>query len=126
MNKILCELCRASIFIDSHEHLLTSKVLSRLTGFSRKEVLKEIKTLKDEGLVKYVRIIEQGWDDEPFFNQGWIVTRKACNVPEFEEALDIETMWFIHCWEEDAEADPWGYAKTFMSIRRFLDWRRTT
>lgn len=125
MNKILCELCRASIFIDDHEHLLTSKALSRLTGFSRKEVLKEIKTLKNEGLVKYVRTIEQVWD-EPFFNQGWIVTRKACNVPEFEEALDIETMWFIHCFEEDAEANPWEYTKTFMSIRRFLDWRRTT
>lgn len=126
MNRILRELCEASLFIDSHEHLLTSKDLSRLTGIDRKEVLKELKSLKASGLIVYVRTIEHSSEDEPWFFQGWAVTRKASNAPEFEAALDTETAWFIHAWEEDTEADPWEYAKTFMSTRRFLDWRRTT
>lgn len=123
MNKILREICEANLLIDCHEPLLPTKDLSRRTGFSRKEVLKEIKTLKAKGLVEYVRTIEQGWD-EPFFNQGWSITQKALSTSEYEAALDAETAWFMHFYCEGAEEDPWSYAKSFMATRKIIDWRK--
>jgi len=123
MNRILRELCEASLVIDDHDHLLTSKDLSRMTEISRKEVLKELKTLKSEGMVGYVRTVLQTWDG-PAFNQGWSITRNAITTPEFDAALDKETAWCLHFLYEETEGDPWNHSNRFMSMRSVLDWRK--
>ena len=125
MNQVLLTLCRASVFLTSHDVLLATRNLAAVTGIPGREVSRILRDLEHEGLIRYTRRFEyDSWMERRVSRQGWEITKKAYGTAEFDVALDVEAMWLSHFANEELEADPWLASAHYMDIRHFLDPRR--
>ena len=126
MNQVLLALCRAAVFLTSHDVLLTSRNLTAVTGEKRGTVMRALHDLRDRGLIRYVRTSEYDtWEERNVLRQGWEITDKAYGTAEFDVALDVESMWLSHFANGELEADPHMAPAHYTDIRRFLDPRRS-
>lgn len=126
MNQVLLTLCRAAVFLTSHDVLLTFRSLAAVTGIPGREVSRILRDLEHEGLIRYTRRFEyDSWMERRVSRQGWQITKKAYGTAEFDVALDVEAMWLSHFANGELEADPWMASAHYMDIRRFLDPRRS-
>lgn len=125
MNHVLLTMCRAALFLTSHEILLTARNLAAATGISGREVSRILRDLEREGLIRYTRRFEyDNWMERRVSRQGWEITGRALGTVEFDVALDVEAMWLSHFANGELEADPWEAPMHYTDIRRFLDPRR--
>ena len=126
MNQVLLALCRASVFLTSHDVLLSFRNLAAVTGIPGREVSRILRDLEHEGLIRYTRRFEyDSWMERRVSRQGWQITKKAYGTAEFDVALDVEAMWLSHFANGELEADPWLASAHYMDIRHFLDPRRS-
>lgn len=127
MNQVLLTLCRASVFLTSHDVLLAARNLAAVTRIPGREVSRILRDLEREGLIRYTRRFEyDSWMERRVSRQGWEITKKAYGTAEFDVALDVEAMWLSHFANGELEADPWMGPSHYMDIRHFLDPRRNT
>ena len=125
MNQVLLTLCRASVFLTSHDVLLAARNLAAVTGIPGREVSRILRDLEHEGLIRYTRRFEyDSWMERRVSRQGWEITKKAYGTAEFDVALDVEAMWLSQFANGELEADPWLASAHYMDIRHFLDPRR--
>lgn len=71
---------------------LSRSVIMRQNNLNLYQYRKQVKELKDKGLIKYERYIErtycEGFLEDVYFVQGWRLTRKGRNTELFKQALE--------------------------------------
>lgn len=83
--------------------ILRSIILKR-TGLNLYQYRKQIKELKDNGLIKYVRYIErvycEGYLEDCYFVQGWLPTDKGRQTELYIKISDEEEERMKKHWKE--------------------------
>ena len=71
---------------------LSRNVIMRQNRLNLYQYRKQVKELKEKGLIKYERYIErtycEGFLEDVYFVQGWRLTRKGRNTELFKQALE--------------------------------------
>lgn len=79
-------------------------VILRETGLNLYQYRKQIKELKENGLIKYVRYIErvycEGYLEDCYFEQGWLPTAKGRQTELYKEIAEAEEERMKKHWEE--------------------------
>ena len=79
-------------------------VILRETGLNLYQYRKQIKELKENGLIKYVRYIErvycEGYLEDCYFEQGWLPTGKGRQMELYKEIAEAEERRMEKHWEE--------------------------
>lgn len=79
-------------------------VILRETGLNLYQYRKQIKELKENGLIKYVRYIErdycEGCFEGCYFEQGWLPTSKGRQTELYKEIAEAEEKRMEKYWEE--------------------------
>ena len=91
MNEVLYHLCFHCVSIMQGWIPMPSTCLSQTLGISLYKTRKELKRLKEDGLVKVVRYCEVG-EDRNYLMCGYQITDKTKTTPEYKRA-----------WEEERE-----------------------
>lgn len=71
---------------------LSRSVIMRQNNLNLYQYRKQVKELKEKGLIKYERYIErtycEGFLEDVYFVQGWLLTDKGRNTELFKQALE--------------------------------------
>ena len=89
MNDVLYHLCRHCVCIMNGWIPLPSTVLSEICKLSLYQTRKELKKLKEQGLVVADRYCHIGEDSNQLIN-GYTITKKAKSTEEYKKAYDEE------------------------------------
>lgn len=83
--------------------MLRSVILKR-TGLNLYQYRKQIKELKENGLIRYERYIEriycEGYLEDCYFVQGWLPTAKGRQTEVYIEIAEAEEKRMKKHWEE--------------------------
>ena len=98
--EVLMVLIRVSVDIMPGAEIIPSTYIARLLKKPIRGVRKVLKELEKEGFIKYG--YEGGWNEyseRPFCVWGYCITKKAMELPEYEEAKRqeeelIQEIWF--------------------------------
>ena len=88
-NDVLYHLCRHCVSIVQGWIPLPSTVLSQDINKSLYQTRKELKKLKEQGLILSVRYCEVG-EDRNYLMAGYQITDKAKETPEYKKAWEEE------------------------------------
>lgn len=105
MNEILYHLCRHCVSIMDGWYPFPSTVLSEICNISLYKVRKELKTLKEKGLVvsnRYCEFTEEG----NILLNGYTITNKAKETEEYKKAYEEENKLCKECFGIDI--GQWG------------------
>ena len=97
MNEILYRLCRHNVNIMDGYIPFPSTCLSRLCNTSLYKTRKELKKLKEQGLVVSDRYCEIGEDRNILVN-GYTITEKAKETEEYKKAFQEEAAICKECF----------------------------
>lgn len=89
MNDVLFHLCRHYVSIMYGWVPMPSTVLCQTVGKSLYQTRKELKRLKEQGLVESVRHCNVT-EDGNYLLSGWKITDKAKETPEYKKAYEEE------------------------------------
>lgn len=89
MNEVLYALCRHCVSIVQGWVPMPSTCLSQILGKSLYQTRKELKRLKEQGLVVSVRYCEVG-EDRNYLMCGYSITDKAKSTREYKTAWEDE------------------------------------
>ena len=71
---------------------LSRSAIMRQNSLNLYQYRKQVKELKEKGLIKYERYIErtycEGFLEDVYFVQGWLLTGKGRNTELFKQALE--------------------------------------
>ena len=104
MNDILYHLCSHSVNIMDGWLPYPSTALSKVCNLSLYEIRKELKRLKEQGLVASDRYCEQT-DEGNYIVNGYILTEKARKTEEYKRAWREERRLFKECFGIDIGGD---------------------
>lgn len=103
MNLILYKLCRHCVDVMGGYYPMPSTLLSKDTGLSLYKTRKELKALKNLGLVISDRYCVVG-EDKNYLLNGYTITEKAKDTEEYKTAYEEEKVIFKKCF--GYELDP--------------------
>lgn len=89
MNEVLFILCFTAVSHSPLEPIIPSTYISKTIGKSLYQTRKELKKLKEEGLVVSDRYCMVG-EDQNYIVSGYIITDKAKSTPEYKQAWEKE------------------------------------
>ena len=89
MNEVLYALCRHCVCIMQGWIPMPSTLLSQILGKTLYQTRKELKRLKQQGLIESVRHCQVG-EDRNYLMCGYQITDKAKSTPEYEKAWNEE------------------------------------
>ena len=102
MKRVFECLCSASCDIMDGYHLISSKNIAKLLELPQKDVLKELRRLKKEGLVY------SSWEsfyseyyERCFITSGWAITEKAKQTEQYKSAWEREREICQECFDID-------------------------
>lgn len=79
-------------------------VILRETGLNLYQYRKQIKELKENGIIEYVRYIErdycEGYLEDCYFEQGWLPTNKGRQTELYKKIAEAEEKRMEKHWEE--------------------------
>ena len=97
--EVLMVLIRVSVDIMPGAEIIPSTYIARLLKKPIRDVRKVLKELEKEGFIKYG--YEGGWNEyseRPFCVWGYCITKKAMELPEYEEAKRQEEELIREIW----------------------------
>lgn len=89
MNEVLYHICSHCVSIMQGWIPIPSTCLSQIMGKSLYQTRKELKLLKEQGLIESVRYCEVG-EDRNYLMSGYQITDKAKKTPEYKKAWEEE------------------------------------
>lgn len=100
MNKVLYHLCRHCVGIMDGWIPYPSTCLARVCEMSLYQTRKELKKLKEQGLVVADRYCEIG-EDRNYLISGYTITEKAKETEEYKMAFEEERKICQECFNID-------------------------
>lgn len=120
MERVFECLCSASCDIMDGWHLISSKNIAKLLEIPQKDVLKELRRLKKEGLVyssweNFYSEYYERW----FITSGWAITEKAKQTEQYKRAWEREREVCQECFNIDIGS----YEQMKKREREFEKWQ---
>lgn len=103
MNAVLYKLCRHCVNIMDGFYPYPSTVLSQVCGMPLYKTRRELKKLKEQGLVRSCIYVSR--DEEIFILKGYTVTEKGRKTKEYEKAWQEEKEICMRCFGVEIERD---------------------
>lgn len=102
MEKVFECLCSMSCDIMDGYHLISSTNIAKILELSQKDVLKELRRLKKEGLVysSWENYYSE-WHEQWFITSGWAITEKAKQTEQYKNAWEKERQICQECFNID-------------------------
>ena len=97
--EVLMVLIRIAVDIMPGAEIIPSTYIAKLLKRPIRDIRKALKELESEGLVKYGH--EGGWNEYsemPYCVWGYCITKKAMELPEYEEAKRQEEEMIREIW----------------------------
>lgn len=107
MNDVLYHLCRHCVGVMDGWYPFPSTAIAKLCGKSLYQTRKELKRLKDQGLVvsdRYVNIDPE--QERPLLINGYTVTEKAKETEEYRAAFQEERKVCMEIFGMDIGSEP--------------------
>lgn len=102
MERVFECLCSAYCDIMGGCHLISSKNIAKLLELPKKDILKELRRLKKEGLVysSWENFYSE-WHEQWFITSGWSITEKAKQTEPYKRAWEREREVCQECFNID-------------------------